>query len=326
MTESANATLSNSILASITQSASYWKAVGGVQLVAASVAVIGNTIVGITLLTNRHLRENPNNIMMANLAMADGLFAFVLFFTGYWNTTAGFFPFGELACRFHIVFAVSSSQVSNNVLAAMSVVKFIHVGFPFTSDQMLQPIVIRALVVICWLPPFIWNIGICLFSLGMKQFFPRICYPVYAVFVNFVSMMCFFLVQFVTVVVAMGLILRIVRRHHKLISVLTVGIVAAPNAAAAAEAKSSWKAVRTFVVVVTAFILMQAPLYFATFVQGICQCLPYELVYEYASHPFNMNCVVNVFIYFIMETRYRKAAIQLLSGGRYGQADASLSH
>ncbi|KAI0221964.1 hypothetical protein LSAT2_026780, partial [Lamellibrachia satsuma] len=147
MTESANATLSDLILTSIAQSASYWKTVDGVQLVAASVAVIGNTLVGINLLTNRQLRENTNNIMMTNLAMANGLVASALFLTGYWNTIAGLYPFGELACRFHIVFAVSSSQASSNILAAKSVVKFIRVGFPFASDQMLQLTVIRTLVV-----------------------------------------------------------------------------------------------------------------------------------------------------------------------------------
>ena len=78
----------------------------------AAVAVLGNTRVVCTLLTNRQLRKDPHNLLMANLAMADGLFAVVLFFTGYWNTTAGLYPFGELAGRFHIVFYLNFSNSS----------------------------------------------------------------------------------------------------------------------------------------------------------------------------------------------------------------------
>ena len=285
----------------------------------AAVAVLGNTLVSFSLLTNRQLRQDPNNILMANLAMADGLFAVVLFFTGYWNTTAGLYPFGELACRLHMVFAVSSSQASNNILAAMSVVKFIRVGFPFTSDTILQPVVIGAVCATCWLPPFVWNFAIGIFSIGQLQFDISVCYAAYVDYVNGISALCFFLVQFVTVVVATGLVLRIVRRHHKNIGVLTVGIAGAPSSAATtAGPQTSWKAVRTFVVIVTSFLVMQAPMYFITVLQKVCNCLPYDLVYEYVTYPFSVNCVVHVFIYFFMEPRFRKAAKHLMSGGRCG--------
>ncbi|KAI0225245.1 hypothetical protein LSAT2_023880 [Lamellibrachia satsuma] len=327
MADSTNANLTKEILASMPVSLTFWRTIGGLQIVMASVGFFGNTLVGITLLSNRQLRKNPNNILLASLAVADSIFASGLFLIGYWNTTAGLYPFGEIACRFHIVFAVSSSQASNSILAAMSVVKFIHVGFPFASEKILQPMFIGVLVVICWLPPFVWNGGMILFDIGMQQFIPQLCYPIYTIFVSFMNIICFFLVQFITVVVATGLVLRIVHRHHRSIGVLTVGIAGAPNTAAtAAGANSSWKAVRTFVVVVTAFLLLQAPLYLAMLTHNICNCLPYELVFEYATYPYNMNCVVNVFTYFIMETRFRKAATQLLSGGCYGQAEVSLSH
>ena len=259
---------------------------------------------------------------MANLAMADGVFAFALFFSGYWNTTAGLYPFGELACRFHITFYLSSTQVSNNILAAMSVVKFIHVGFPFSSDTILQPVVIGAVCMLCWLPPFIWNVVIAVFSVGQTELFKLICYAEYTTFVNLFTILFFFLVQFVTVVIATGLVLRIVRRHHKSIGVLTVGIAGAPNTSVTtAGPQMSWKAVRTFVVIVTAFLVMQAPMYFVTMLQTICNCLPQDLIYEYVTYPFSMNCVINVFIYFFMEPRFRKAATHLVSGGRYGQSD-----
>jgi hypothetical protein len=280
MEQSRNATLLDAISAALPETEVYWQTVGGIQIVIATVAVAGNTLVGCTLLMNRQLRKNPNNILMANLAMADGLFAVVLFFTGYWNTTAGLYPFGELACRLHIVFAVSSSQASNNILAAMSVVKFIRVGFPFTSDTILQPVVIGAVCATCWLPPFVWNFAIGIFSIGLLQFDISVCYAAYVDYVNGISALCFFLVQFVTVVVATGLVLRIVRRHHKSIGVLIVGIAGAPSTAATNTGpQTSWKAVRTFVVIVTAFLVMQAPMYISNVLQTICQCLPYDLVY-----------------------------------------------
>ena len=286
----------------------------------AAVAVVGNTRVGCTLLTNRQLRKNPNNILMANLAMADGVFAVVLFFTGYWDAAAGVYPFGELACRLHLVFAVSSSQVSNNILAAMSVVKFIHVGVPFSSDTILQPVVSGAVCAMCWLPPFFWNIAIVIFSVGQLQLVVSICYPVYTDIVNILGLLGFFFVQFVTVVIATCLVLRIVRRYHKSIGVLTVAIAGAPSTAATtAGPQTSWKAVRTFVVIVTAFLLMQAPMYFSNMIQNICQCIPYDFVYEYVTYMYDMNCVVNVLIYFLMELRFRKAAIYLISNGRCGQ-------
>ncbi|KAI0221966.1 hypothetical protein LSAT2_026782 [Lamellibrachia satsuma] len=327
MADSTNANLTKEILASMPVSLTFWRTIGGLQIVMASVRFLGNTLVGITLLSNRQLKKNPNNILMANMAIADGIFASWLILTGYWNIKVGVYPYGTLVCRFHMLFTVSSSQISSNILAAMSVVKFIHVGFPFASEKILQPMFIGVLVVICWLPPLVWNGGIFLLDIGMQQFIPLLCYPIYTIFVISMNTICFFLVQFVTVVVATGLVLRIVHRHHRSIGVLTVGIAGAPNTAVtAAGVNSSWKAVRTFVVVVTAFLLMQAPLYFITLTHNICKCLPYELVFEYATYPFNMNCVVNVFIYFIMETRFRKAAIQLLSGGCYGQAEISLSN
>ena len=309
----------SSILASVHKTEVYWKTVGGIQIVMAAVAVLGNTLVRFSLLTNRQLRKDPNNILIANLAMADGVFAFVLFFTGYWNTTAGLYPFGELACRLHMVFSVSSSQASNNILAAMSVVKFIRIGFPFSSDTILQPVVIGAVCATCWFPPFVWNIAIATFSIGQLQFVLSVCYAAYVDYVNGISALCFFLVQFVTVVIATGLVLRIVRRHHKSIGVLTVGIAGAPSTAVTtAGPQTSWKAVRTFIVIVMAFLLLQAPMYYVTMLQKVCCCLPYDLVYEYLTYPFSINCVVNVFIYFFMEPRFRKAATHLMSGGRCG--------
>ena len=186
MEQSGNATLYDAISAAIPESEVYWKTIGGIQIVIAAVAVVGNTLVGCTLLTNRQLRKNPNNILMANLAMADGVFAVVLFFMGYWNTTAGLYPFGELACRLHMVFAVSSSQVSNNILAAMSVVKFIHVSFPFTSDTILQlarryrgvlcDVLVSAIrLEHCHLHIFCWSVAISRISLlpcihGYRQY------------------------------------------------------------------------------------------------------------------------------------------------------------
>ena len=158
----------------------------------ADVAVLDKSLLSTTLLTNRLLRKNPSNIIMANMARADSLFAFVLFLTGYWNKNAGLCPFGELRCRFHIV-------------SAMSVVKLIHVGFPFTSDKILQPISTgngRECIVIC------------LFSSGMKHLFPPIIYLVCTTFMNVTSTLCFILIQFVTVVEATGLVMCIVRRHH----------------------------------------------------------------------------------------------------------------
>ena len=313
--------MSDIILASIPKHEVYWKTVGAIQILVAAVAVLGNTLVVCTLLTNQKLRKDPHNLLMANLAMADGLFAVVLFFTGYWNTTAGLYPFGELACRFYIVFYLSSSQVSNNILAAMAVVKFIHVGFPFTTDTILQPVVIGAVCLVCWLPPFIWNVVITVFSFGQTELFIFICYAVYTTFVNLFTILFFFLVQFVVVAVATGLVLRIVRRHHKSIGVLTVGIAGAANTTVTiAGPQTSWKAVRTFVVIVTAFLVMQAPMYFITVLQKVCNCLPHDLVYEYVTYPFSVSCVVNVFIYFFMEPRFRKAATHLMSGGRYGQS------
>ena len=310
MEQSRNATLLDAISAALPESEVYWQTVGGIQIVMAAVAVARNTLVGCTLLMNRQLRKNPNNILMANLAMADGLFAVVLFFIGYWNAIAGLYPFGELACRLHIVFAVSSSQASNNILAAMSVVKFIHVGFPFSSDTILQPVVIGAVCATCWLPPFVWNFAIAIFSIGQLELVVSICYPVYTDIVNILGLLGFCFVQFVTVVIATGLVLRIVRRHHKSTGVLTVGIAGTPSSAATNTGpQTSWKAVRIFVVIVTAFLVMQAPMYISNVLQTICQCLPYDLVYEYVTYLVDMNCIVNVLIYFLMEPRFRKAAI-----------------
>ncbi|KAI0221965.1 hypothetical protein LSAT2_026781, partial [Lamellibrachia satsuma] len=188
MSDPTNSTLSNLILTSIPQSTWNWKTVGGVQLVAADVAVLDKSLLSTTLLTNRQLRKNQSNSMMANMARADSLFAFVLFLTGYWNTNAGLCPFGELGCRFHIV-------------SAMSVVKLIRVGFPLTSDKILKPISMgngRECIVIC------------LFSIGMKQLFPPIIYLVCTTFMNVTSTLCFILIQFVTVVKATGLVMCVV--------------------------------------------------------------------------------------------------------------------
>ena len=301
-----------------------WQIVGGLQLTVAAVGVLGNTLVGTTLLTNRQLRKNTNNIIMANLAMADCMFATVLFFTGYWNITSPIYPFGDIACRFHMLFLVASSQASNNILAAMAVIKYIHVAYPFTSDTMLRPVVVGAVCATCWLIPMTWNGVISLFSVGIELFLPSICYPVYTVFVSVMNTFCFFLIQFIIIVAATVLLLRIVRRHHKSIGVMTVGVIAggANNPAPApTSSTSSWKGVRTFVVVVTAYLIMQSPLYIVTLVQTLCGCIRYDIVFEYVMYPFQANCFVNVCIYFVMEPRFRKGALQLLTGGRYGQSE-----
>ena len=45
MEQSGNATLTDAILAAIPKSEVYWKTIGGIQIVMAAVAVVGNTLV-----------------------------------------------------------------------------------------------------------------------------------------------------------------------------------------------------------------------------------------------------------------------------------------
>ena len=116
------------------------------------------------------------------------------------------------------------------------------------------------------------------------------------------TVLCIFLVQIVTVVIATGLVLRIVRRHHNSIGVLTVGIDGALFSAADTAGP------QTNVVEDRVYIRRHCDVVSPR--AGPCllrhskpsSLLMCDVAYGYHRRPFFMNRIFEVFIYFYNTT------------------------
>lgn len=291
-----------------------WKKVWAhLLLIISPLTIAGNGLVVATIVSSPHLRNRVVDLFVANLAAADLCFgAFVVSIMGKWVLVYDW-RHGDIACRLTLWAEMSINAISNNALASLSISKFLYVAYPFHFDRWMNKATVAVIMCVCWIPPMIITIpGFLVLHPKVVLYYNRhdcelYLEQSYTIFGTFIL----FIVPLVLIFVFGILVLVIAHQHRRKIACLEM-----PTENLTFK-RSSWKALRSFVLVVLAYLLLQGPLFVGAFVQAACYCVPYLWFYDYLAYPFWLSGVVNPCIYFFSEKYYRQRLFWLVSCGRY---------
>jgi len=112
---------------------------------------VGNILVIVVIIRNREQYASTTNIFMVNLAVAD--LAFLVFcvpFHAVIYTSPDTWPFGNVVCK--VVHGVQFASMASSIytLVAMSLDRFLAVGYPLRTKHLRQPPAALAVVVVVW--------------------------------------------------------------------------------------------------------------------------------------------------------------------------------
>ena len=111
---------------------------------------IGNLLVMIVVIINKDHFKNTTNLFILNLAAADLLFLiFCVPFHAVIYTRPGW-PFGQFMCKFVHLVQYSSMLASIFTLVAMSLDRYLAVGYPLRTKHMRTPNRALWIVVLVW--------------------------------------------------------------------------------------------------------------------------------------------------------------------------------
>ena len=283
---------------------------GKIMLAISPVTILANGIVLAAIASSELLLENMNNIFIANLALADLCFgAFVSPVMGVWAQIP-YWPHGDIPCRLELWAEVCIAWAANLALAAFSISKYLYIAYPLHFELWMTKSVTAGIIGFCWLFPNL--ILIPAFWAMAKGFVagydPDYCEYEFTTAWNIV-IICFATIPLILVIFFATKILLIAHRHRKMIAVMGDNSVEMK--------RSSWRALRLYVITILAFLLLQGPLYSGTFIHGLCDCVPYKWFYEYLAYPFWLCSMVNPFIYFFSERHYRVSFYKLITCAKY---------
>jgi len=112
---------------------------------------IGNILVIVVVIRNREQYASTTNIFIVNLAVAD--LAFLVFcvpFHAVIYTSPDTWPFGNVVCKVVHGVQFASMAASIYTLVAMSLDRFLAVGYPLSTKHLRQPPAALAVVVGVW--------------------------------------------------------------------------------------------------------------------------------------------------------------------------------
>ena len=283
---------------------------GKIMLAISPVTVLANGIVLAAIASSRTLRDNMNNVFIANLALTDLCFgAFVSPVMGVWAQIP-YWPHGDIPCRLELWAELCIALASNLSLAAFSISKYLYIAYPLHFELWMTKSVTAGIVGFCWLfPNLILVPGFWAMAKGFVVGYDHeYCEFEFTRSWNII-IVCIAIIPVLLVAIFGSKILLIAHRHRKRIAVMGDNSVEMK--------RSSWRALRLYIITILAFFLLQAPLYVGTFVHGICYCVPYKWFYEYLAYPFWLCSMVNPFIYFFSERYYRVSFYKLITCGKY---------
>ena len=112
---------------------------------------VGNVLVIVVVIRNREQYTSTTNIFIVNLAIAD--LAFLIFcvpFHAVIYTSSETWPFGNIMCKLVHGVQFTSMAASIYTLVAMSLDRFLAVGYPLRTKHLRQPPAALAVVVGVW--------------------------------------------------------------------------------------------------------------------------------------------------------------------------------
>ena len=160
-----------------------------------------------------------------------------------------------------------------------------------------------------WLVPLTYSVPVILFhALEVMWYDSKNCVVVSTHhFRAFVVIIQFILP--VVVILCCGIkVLCIAHVHQK-----KIALHDSSQQGASVTRRGSWKGVRSYLLLVTFFIVLQGPWMIMGIASAFCNdCVPFLIFWEILPHFMYLSCVVNPFIYLATERRFRQQVIKMM--------------
>lgn len=281
--------------------------VGSLLIIAAIVATLGNSLIVATVLDGRELREDTNNLLIVNLAVADAAYAcFGVLPSATWSIDI-LWQHGYTPCKLKLWAEMALNQNSNFALMIIAICRFLYIAYPLHYGFWMTYRMIFGMCMLAWVFA-LTSIALTLFAeVGVTYFNGDVCFFLFSDamshWFNFVT----YIIPF-TIIFFFGLrVLLIAISHQRRIATLTEG----QREKGKGTNRSSWKSVKSFLIVVSVFLLLQGPECISLAVTTFCNCIPHVFWYSHFIYPILISCSVNPFIYFFFAQRFRKGLLQM---------------
>ena len=266
MMEEVNKSMMNTTTTDDDHSTTYWQVVASAQIIVGIAALIGNGVVAVTIITTPDLRKDKNNKFIANMACVNMAYAaFVFFPIAAWNLQDEW-QHGVGACRFLLWAETVFINISNASLALISVSKYLYVRFPLEYERLLPTHTKRwrwiAPLMLTWVVPMAYTL-----PMWMRSPVKGDCEIIFSDPCLIVISVCTFVIPFTVIVVFSLLVVKLCRemqsRDH------TIAISLQPNH----RERRSWKALRSFLMVVCAFLFLSGPIALCAIYDRTCRAI-----------------------------------------------------
>lgn len=297
-------------------------------------ALAGNALVMVAILTDRHLRKT-SNYFIVSLAVADALVALVVMTFSLVNDILGRWVFGRTLCNIWVSSDVMCSTASIMNLCAISLDRYIHIRNPLHYETWVTQN--RTLVVISC----IWVLSALISFLPIQLGWHRarvessledevtddevfICAldlnPLYAVLSSIVS---FYLPCMVMILIYIKLYhyakihVKRIRRDEELLSKINSCDATSASASDIKTRMTEHKAAVTLGVIMGVFLVCWAPFFTANIVGAFCHsCIP-SIVFSTFTWLGYVNSTMNPIIYSIFNQEFSQAFKRVLAGLRF---------
>ncbi|XP_037079131.1 dopamine receptor 1-like [Pollicipes pollicipes] len=290
-------------------------------------AVSGNILVCVAVLTDRNLRK-VGNLYIVSLSFADTTLAGLVMTFALANDLLEYWPFGRQFCDVWIAFDVMCSTASILNLCAISLDRYIHIKDPLRYGRLVTKRVVSLSIGVIWTmavlvsfvpisldlhrpppprPPPVDERGLPQCALDLS--------PLYAVVSSSIS---FYMPCMVMLAIYSKLYLY-AKRHVESIKALskpvtfgTIDGVAPPPACNRCHV-SEGKAATTVGIIVGVFLVCYVPFFCVNIVAAFCKtCIP-RLAFQTLSWFGYSNSSFNPIIYSIFNVEFREAFARILA-------------
>ena len=164
-------------------------------------------------------------------------------------------------------------------------------------------------IALTWLIPLTCLVPVVLVhALEIVWYDPKYCYVIvtnrYRAFVAIVQ----FILPVVVILFCGIRVLCIAHAHKK-----KIALHESSQPGASISGRGSWKAVHSYLLLVTFFIILQGPWMMTSISNAFCHdCVPFVIFWEILPHFLYLSSVVNPFIYLATERRFRRHVIKML--------------
>ncbi|KAI4871293.1 hypothetical protein NFI96_003169 [Prochilodus magdalenae] len=283
-------------------------------LILASLTVLGNLLVIITVIHFKQL-HTPTNYLILSLAVADLLVGGVVMPPSMLRSVESCWYMGSTFCKIHSSLDITLCTVSILNLCLISVDRYYAVCHPLLYHSKVTPNTTAAMIAVCWAVSAFVGYGVIFLELGIlgveEYYYSHIvCEGGCTVFFSSTAsaaftMLCFY----IPAVVMIGIYLKIFHIAQR-----QARSVHGQIKRGASVAKTEIKAAKTLAIVIGVFLLFWAPCFICNFFDPFVGYKVPAVLYDVFAWLGYSNSTCNPIVYALFYSWFRKSFRAILLG------------